>query len=561
VRRLLAGFALAAAFSVSGCGNASAGRAHPPPPKAVPALRILSERIDGRTWLTPLSARAAAAGAGPLKVLGADIAAEGDRIGAFVAIPEGECALAFARPTPTILDVDLFAYDDDGSAFATDESPESEASILICPPHPRRLYVVARVMTGSGILSVGVQSVPRAAADAVAMTVGVRGLPGQDTGRLDAWPGLEAKIRAHRRTIGARWDDVRRIAVPLSPRAPTRISAAIDPGRCIDALVSPSEEISSFELVAEDATGRIIGRGRDHGRDRSLVLCSAAAAQITLAIRPRSTQGLAAVTIGRTAVGAELEIAGGVRVVHVTQTLDLDAARRELNRSLVGSGYAAPKSIASGAARIGSRVTVPIDLPQGCARIDVLAGKPLSGVTASLWDDKGALLAEARGGASASLFPCGRGGAARLDLEAMESPGPFAVELRKDTAAPPLLVSHRAAAARLLARLTAGGDPRGAAAAASAVLVLLDSASLKSAPLPVAGDGCVEVIVALEGGGSGIDLRLVDGATGEGTITRSRFVAADRLCAAPSSKPGAYEIRLGAGKAEALVLARVVSGP
>jgi hypothetical protein len=72
---------------------------------------------------------------------------------------------------------------------------------------------------------------------------------------------------------------------------------------------------------------------------------------------------------------------------------------------------------------------------------------------------------------------------------------------------------------------------------------------------------CVEVIVALEGGGSGIDLRLVDGATGEGTITRSRVVAADRLCAAPPGKPGTSEIRLGAGKAEALVLARVVTGP
>jgi hypothetical protein len=526
----------------------------------VRALRVLPERIDGRPWLAPEAAQASAAGAGPLQVLGADVASEGDRLGAFVEIPEGECVLAFARSSPSIVDVDLFAYEDDGSVFAADESPDVEAAILICPPHPRRLYIVARVMAGSGILSAGVQSVPRAAASAVAKAIGARGLPGEDSGRLDAWPGLEAKIRAHRRAIGARWDDVRRVAVPLYLRAPTRISAGIEPGRCIDVLATPSDELASFELVVEDAAGRIIGRGRDNGRDRSLILCSAADAQISLALRARGAQGLVAVTIGRSAVGAEPEIEAGARVIHVTQTRDLAAARSDLERSLKGSGYAAPKASGAGAARVGSQLTVPVDMPQGCARIDVLAGKPLSGVAASLWDDKGALLAEARGGASAPLFSCGRGGAARLDVEALESPGPFAVELRKDAAAPSLLVSHPIAAARLLARLEASGDVRGAASATTAELVSLDSASRKTASLP-AGGGCVEVIAALDSGGSGIDLRLVDGATGEGVVTRSRYVVADRICAPPGGKPASYEIRLGAGKAEALVLARLVSGP
>jgi hypothetical protein len=557
----LAGVLLSAAAAVSGCGSAPSA-AHPTKAaSAVPALRVLSERIDGRPWLAAEATRTSSAGAGPLQVLGADVASEGDRLGAFVEIPAGECVLAFARSSPSIVDVDLFAYEDDGSAFAADESPDVEAAILVCPPHPRRLYIVARVMSGSGILSVGVQSVPRAAAAAVGKAIGARGLPGEDSGRLDAWPGLEAKIRVHRRAIGARWDDVRRVAVPLSPRAPTRISAGIEPGRCVDVLATPSDELASFELVVEDAAGRIIGRGRDHGRDRSLVLCSAVNAQISLALRSRSAQGLVAVTIGRSAVGAEPEIEVSTRVVHVTQTRDLADARRDLDRSLKGSGYAAPKSFAPGAARVGSQLTVPVDLPPGCARVDVLAGKPLSGVTALLWDDKGALLAEARGGASAPLFSCGPGGAARLDVEALESPGPFAVELRKDAAAPPLLVSHPIAAARLLARLEAGGDPRGAAAATTAELVSLDTASRKTASLPASAGGCVEVIAALDSGGSGIDLRLVDGATGEGAVTRSRYVVADRICAPPGGKPASYEIRLAAGKADALVLARVVSGP
>src|SRR5262249_35006185 len=147
-----------------------------------------------------------------------------DRVGAFVEIPEDECLLAFSRVSPTLADADLFAYEDDGSVFAADESPEPESAILACPPHPRRLFVTARAMSGTGVLAVGVQPVPRAAADAVAKAMGARGRAGEDSGRLDAWPGLEAKFRAHRDAIGGRWEDVRRLALPASPRAASRAS-------------------------------------------------------------------------------------------------------------------------------------------------------------------------------------------------------------------------------------------------------------------------------------------------------------------------------------------------
>jgi hypothetical protein len=518
-------------------------------------MRVVPEGVDARPWLGPDAARAVIAGAGPLRVLGADVVAEGDRVGAFVEIPDDECLLAFTRPSPTIADVDLFAYEDDGSAFASDESPEPQAAILVCPPHPQRLYVMGRVMAGSGILGVGVQSVPRAAADRVAQVMGVRGRPGEDSGRLDAWPGLEAKIRAHRDSLGGRWEDVRRLAMPANPRAATRVSTSLDAHRCVDVLVTPSDEIASLEVVVEDAGARVIGRGRDHGKDRSLVLCAAHPATVTISVRPRGTQGLVALSIARSSVGAEPEIADGTRIIHVTQTLDLAAAKGALESSLKGLGYGAPRAIATGAARVGVRTTVPVDLPAGCARLDVLAGKPLADVAAALWDDKGALLADARGGAAAALFACGRGGAARLDLEALESPGPFAIELRKDQAAPSALLAHPLAAGRLLARMSAGGAAADAGAAAAAAVVALDEASLRILPVHAPAGQCVEVIAALDGGGSGIDLRLVDSA-GESTLARARSVVSGRVCAAPGGKAGSAELRLSAGKAEALVVMR-----
>ena len=558
-RRPASALALVALVALLGCSAAPPSLPLPPAgPAPITALRVLPDRLDARPWLAPQAAVASAAGAGPLQILGADIASEGDRLGAFVAIPENECLLAFTHASPTIVDVDLFAYDDDGSAFATDESPEVEAAVLVCPPHPQRLYVVARVMAGAGLLAVGVQSVPRAAEGAVAKAVGARGRPGEDSGRLDAWPGLEGRIRAHRLAVGARWDDVRRVVVPLSPRAPTRISATIEANRCLDVLATPSEEVAAFDLVAEDATARILARGRDHGRDRSLVLCSATAVPITLAVRPRGAQGLAAITLGRSSAFAAPEISASARLVYVTQALDLDAARRALSVALAAKGYAGPQSVATGAARVGSRSTVAVDLPAGCARLDVIAGRPLADVAATLWDDKGAMVADTRGGAGATIFACGKGGPARLDLEALESPGPFAVELRKERVAPPLLVAHPIAAARLLERMSAGGDVADASAAAAATLVALDPAQRKTFPLLVPASSCVEVIAALDGGGSGVDLRLVAPGT-DGTITRSPDVAGDRLCAGSAPIQASYELRLGAGKAEALVITRAVS--
>jgi hypothetical protein len=529
-----------------------------PPPTPPPAVRVVSDTVDGQRWLATDAARAFAAGAGPLRVLGADIVAEGDRLGAFVEIPADECVLAFTRASPGVNDVDLHAFDDDGSAFATDESPDRDAAILACPPHPRRLYVVARVMSGAGVVGVGVQSVPRAAADAAAKLLGVRGRPGEDSGRLDAWPGLEAKIRAHRDTLGGRWEDVRRLALPLSPRAESRVSTILEAGRCLDVLVVPSDEVASLEVTVEDAGARILARARERGRERALLLCAAHAAVINVSLRPRGTQGLAAVILGRSTPGAETELSARSPVVHVAPSFDLDAARAAATTLTAGLGYAPPRTLATGTARLGSRSATAVDLPAGCARLDVLAGKPLEEVAAALWDDRGTLLAESHAGGSTPLFACGRGGPARVEVEALESPGPFAIELRRDKAAPPALVAHPVAAARLLARLNAGGSAVDAAAAAGATVLALAAGERKIVPLP-AGGGCVDVVAALDAGGSGLDLRLVDGA-GESTVTRARYVVADRVCAA-AGKPGAAELRVLAGKAEALLLVRPAAEP
>ncbi|WP_437293651.1 hypothetical protein [Sorangium sp. So ce426] len=548
----LAAWALAASLAVlPACGAGAIASPGAPPPET---LRALPDRIDGSTLLGGDAQRAAQAGASALRVIGADMASDGDRLGAFVEVPAGECMLAMARVSPTISDVDLFAFEDDGSAFSTDEAADARASILVCPPHPRRLYVMARVMSGAGAVSVGVQSVPVKAADAVARAVGARGRSGDESGRLESWPGLEAKIRARRAAVGARWDDVRRVALPVGSRTASRIGATLDGGRCLDVLVSPSDEVASLEVVAEDETGRVVARARERGQDRSLLLCSAVSVDLSIAIRSRGTQGLVAVVVGRSQPGAEAEISGATPIERVTEGRDLAEARADHARALAGRGHGAPR-VSTGAARLGSRTTLPIELPAGCARIDVLAGKPLADVLAELWSEGHALLGRARGGARATLFTCGRGGPARVDVESMAQPGPFAVEVRKEPEAPPALVAHPLAAARLLGRLSAAG-PADAAGAAGAQAVGLDAARLKILPLPIPANTCAEVIVALDADGAGVDLRLVDTSTGESSLARARHVVSDSRCAGPAAVPASIELRLADGKGDALVLIR-----
>lgn len=546
-----------------GCGPAPV----PPPPikpgppakESPKELRVVPERVEGKKWLTPDAAKATAAGAGPLRMIGADIGSEGDRIASFIEIPERECALVMARSSPSVADVDLFAYEDDGSTFASDEAVESAATLLICPPHPARLYAVARVMSGSGFLSVGVQSVKPEQADAVAQATGARGRPGQDSGRLDSWPGLEAKIRAHRSHLGARWEEVRRVALPVGSRAPSRVSLSAEAGRCLDVLIVPSNEVAMLEAVAEDAGGRIVTRAREQGNERWFVLCAADAAEFSLSVRPRSSEGLVAVVIARSAVGAQAEIEQGTMVDLASQPMDLQRARQWFSGRVAGKGDYGPAHLSgTGAARAGSRSTMTVELPAGCSRVDVIAGAPLVDVMAELWNDKNALWASGRGGAVASLFACGAGGPARVDVEAMGRPGPFALEVRKDTNKKPAaaLLSLPVAAGRLLSRMSAGGGRADTQAAEKAISVGLDDASLKRIPLLAAPNTCVEVIAALDAEASGVELRIVDAKAQEVSLSRARHVTADRLCAGSGPAVGFAELRLRAGKGNALVLVR-----
>src|SRR5437868_6809425 len=83
----------------------------------------------------------------------------------------------------------------------------------------------ARIVAGRGVVASGVHALAPSVAAQVGRALGARGRPGEELGRIEAWPGLDERVTEHRRLIGARWEEIRRVAVQTDARAPTRISA------------------------------------------------------------------------------------------------------------------------------------------------------------------------------------------------------------------------------------------------------------------------------------------------------------------------------------------------
>ncbi|HMI86149.1 MAG TPA: hypothetical protein VK550_18770 [Polyangiaceae bacterium] len=555
---------LAAAVSLSVVALLLGCRAQAPRPARAngsPALAnvaVTAGQLDGTRWLARDAEVAVGLGANPLQIAVTDIAGDGDRVGGFVTVPLDQCVLAYARGSQGIEDLDLYAYSDDGTTLAADEASDPQPAIVICPPHPARAYLIARVAAGRGVVAIGVHTLAPSTAAHIGKALGARGRPGEELGRIEAWPGLDEKVNQHRRAIGSRWEEVRRVAVQADARAPTRISATLDGGRCLDVYVVPGEEFTQLDVVVMDSDDRVLLRAPAIGRDRTAIVCSAVQTPLSIELRPHAGQGLCAVMLARSAVGAEREIAGPISYFRVAPSADLSIERAQRAKPLRTVGYGEPTTIGTGTADVGRRLSFPMNLPEGCARIDVIGGRPLAGLTADVWDANNALVASSTSGEGPTLFACGKGGRARIDIEALNRPGPFAIEMRRERAPNGQLVAHPLAAGRLLSALNARGENVTVGAASDVKVLALESALLKTFDIPLPDGRCGDVVAALDSGGTGIDVRLTNAQSGEEfSLSRGRLLAQNRICSAGHARILRGEVRLAAGKADALVLMRL----
>jgi len=519
---------------------------------------------DPHRWLGPDAKRARAAGASESVVVAVEAGAPGDRIAGTLEVPEKSCVLLIARASDSVEDLDLFAYGDDGSVLGTDEAPDKTPTLVVCPPHPRRLYVVARVAAGHGLVAIGGQHVPAERAARVGKALGARGLFNDAAQRLDTWPGLDEKLAEHRRRIGGRWQDVRRVAVPVDARTPTRVSAAIDDAGCLDVLVVPSDEVSHLDVGVIDLEGRIVGRAAATGRERAIIVCSPARGAITVEVRPHAGRGLVAVLISRLSGGHPQDIEAHALRFDLAPSGNLGEAREKHATMLERGGYSQAKAklLGEGALEVGRRDSLPVELPGGCVRLDILSGAPVRGLEAWLWSADGSLIASERGSGRATLFACGRGGKARLDTEALTRPGRYAVELRAERDTPSVLDDSPLAASRLLSRMSLRGVIRSASQVGAPRAIELSPTRVESIELLVPLGRCMDVTVALGPGATGAEIRLIDTASNEElALARGAHSTSVRACALdrPTTLNARAEIRVGAGQAKALVATRMLA--
>src|SRR5262245_21347625 len=302
----------------------------------------------------------------------ADVAS--DRISSLLEVPESDCTVAIARATPSMNDVDLFAYGEDNTVLDSDEGSNKQPALLVCPPHPRRIFLAARIAAGHGLVALGAQRVPIREAERVAAAYGVRYRPGELTRRMSVWPGLDERLELHRRELGGGWVDLRRVAVPLDARPPTRLSATVDAERCLDLLVVPSDEIVALDVTVLDSDGRIVGRARGGARDRALVVCSPTPSAVTFELRPHIGIGLAIAMMSRSRERTEADIDAEALRLDLYPSLGIGPERERRAAELTRQGLPAPRLIASRTLPLGQRKSLGFDLPTGCSRLDLVAG-------------------------------------------------------------------------------------------------------------------------------------------------------------------------------------------
>jgi hypothetical protein len=543
-----------------------AGCAAAPRPRLVqveppPAPVVSHGEIDGRPLFGDLPVRALRLGAGPPALVTAAPGIDNEWIGAFVDVPRDACLLAYARAATSIQDIDLAIYSEEGTSLAVDEGRDVHPTVLLCAPHPDRVYVAAHVVEGEGLAAVGAQLVTKDRAVIVAQALGARGTFGEEPRPANAWPGLDEAVRQHRAELGGKWDEFKRIALPVDARVATFLSMALEADQCVDVVVVPDDDVALLDVEAIDGEGRVVGRASEGAGARTLTLCSPLALSGAVSVRPHVGRGLAAVVLARASGDVAKDLAIRPQVAWVATALGLDAARDARNALLAKRGYEAPRATFTGSLPLGRRVSVPLELRAGngaCNRVDVVAGAPLALLGGRIWSDGDALLASGESAASLALFACAKGNA-HLDLETRGRPGPFAVTVRPERWADPAFSTYPLAASRMLARAAVGSDVLLEGKAASVRALTLGEAEVVSFGESVPPGKCLRVVVGAEGAGTGVTLRAFDLSNDEIDRAEAAHAAAVRVCARDDrARPVRFEVRGSAGRLHAVMGERLV---
>jgi hypothetical protein len=516
----------------------------------------LEEGIELLMGADVRAARALGADDPALAQIGTGIS--GDSLGGFADIPEGRCALLLGRGTRGVQDVDVFVFDDDGTVLASDEAPTQNANLVVCPSKAARVFASTRLAAGFGMFGITLMTI---SPDQAAELGGRFGLatsrPSEVSELSSSWPGLDERLSEHRRRLGGPWETLRKVALPLDPRAYVNVSAVVEQDSCLDVFVTPSDDVAHLELEVLDASGRWIGSGEARGTERNLMVCSSEPRDIAIRCRPHAGRGLSALVISSANRSA---VDGSSARFDLRPDAPLATLRQLSEKRLAGRGYSRPLLVREGTLQTERRTSVPLALGAGCSRVDVLTAAPVRSLRTWLWDARGQLLAEDLGGIDATLYACGPSTNARLDLDTASRGGGFSVEVRR-SGATPAGAQNALALGRLLRLLDARGRIPSLAQLPEVHSVRVSGSELGRFSLVVAAGRCIELSAALDRGASGLEVRLLDvtSSTDEPLVEDAELgyganVATARTCAVKPARDRNLiaELRANVGEGTAL---------
>lgn len=494
-------------------------------------------------------------GAGALSVVASGELAAGERLGGFVEVPVDRCLLVYARASRTVQDVDVALFSDEGEVIALDEGPDAKPGVVVCPPHPARVYAAVHAATGRGLASLGAHLVAPEVAARVASAVHARlargGAPSEE-----AWPALGALVANRRRAAGGTWQEVRRLAVAVDERAATVVAVPVAAQSCADVLSLLGDGVGPVDAELKDERGQSIARAANLARSPSFGVCSDAPIDATLELRPHSGSGVVALVVGSVPLARAEDLGHVVPLAWIPSRTTIAEARRILEGELAIAGHARASAAFERELAVGRRATVALPPANSCVRVDVLAGAPASLVEGGIWSAQGQLVTEARGSSRITLSSCERE-ASSLEVELRGQAGPIAAIVRPAADSASELFAHPLAGARLLQASTSARGER--LVERSVSTLASDRRDVWTFAVP--RGACAAAFAGTEGAGSGIVLRAFDGSTGDELDRAEGQRAASVRACASSTAPRAvrFEARASTGTVEVARGVRVTS--
>ncbi len=513
-----------------------------------------SQRPASQRWLLEDGRRAELAGADPARILVAEAGAVGDRFTNVVDVDERDCLLVMARASDKIADIDLYTYGESGSILSVDDRPDAKPTLLICPPHPRHVYITARIATGQGVVVVGAHRVPASLSNPVRHALKMRG----DDSGLDASsgapPDLDTRILTHHQAIGGQWIAVAQSTIVVDSRVPTVTGLMIQEGSCIDIFVVPTAHVSALDIELQDDKGRTLGRAPIADRERWMVACSQESRSVTLQIRPHDGYGSVILLVSR----GTLEMGRATRqAIELGENQPLQLLTELEHKQLDHLGYPHGKLLGNLLIERGFQRRFVANGARGCTRFDIFAGTPSLGVQGRVYTANGELVASDGGTQHFPLLAC-LSGKITMVIEAVGRGGPVQIEQRQDVADNPQALSFPRAAARMFQRAWNLGLAKSFSQFSAVESASLADEKVWERDITLEPGHCNGYFMALDGDAIGVDLRIIDANTEEILSGEQHtHTAHAEICAPSGEKPHLYRLRatVQSGKSSALLSA------